>query len=581
MTKDRLDKVYYDAFGRESHGSLLAGDREWYFEYLYSPQPPDSRNILKARFTSMDPDFPAIYSVYWCIIPSQDDSNTKKWQSYEKITRLVYSFKGQTWDTTWTYNHQRHPSTSTVHIDNGEIRFVDKPSKEVTKDMYGFFKKPQKVGFEREDLLFYHPKKLDKLCKRKMWFNNTVYENAQTSRLRTILWQQWATAPNLDAVSACYIDEMILREERLLRPYWRLRDAGHFRSANKYLRSQINVIAATIEVTDDISQNTFLSIKMGDLLTMGTAKDANHITLKPEDCVADTHDQLSVMFLDTGCWPDAPGGVSNCRRDLVNGHSTIRNHVLAESANDYGVPRYQVERNVNSLKVLPLWGLDGKTPFHGMFDNLLDAQVEERIRRTTKRDIVETFIPLLETIVKGSRMIVYTQKDLVKFTNAFLNMNKYFEEKDYNKTWRSKEVLKAWQTAWLKSYDDANVVNVNNFFEIEKPTLSNLDEALELWICYFFVYTVKLPDVTPLVFQSTHHGVGSLYGMLLKLRRGVAWGIWDHAIMWRESCLNVSTAQCLLPIPVQNMLLGVMKLAAHLAYTHADVILPCTSVYNP
>ncbi|KAF3934863.1 hypothetical protein ABW19_dt0202847 [Dactylella cylindrospora] len=590
---NRIDKIHYDGQGRQSHGSIFSGGREWYFEYLYAVTPPSSREILKARFTSLDPDFPAIYSVYWCIVPLHEDSNIRKWKPYDKITRLVYSYKQRSWDTTWTYTHQRHPTLSTVYLENDEIRFQDQPAPEALQDAYGFFKKPKNLGFENEDILYFHPpSKIGSLfasslgkgrgsmlsfSKKKL-----VYAPITTARLRTTLWQQWATATNLDAVSSCYIDELILREEPLLKKYWKLRDSGRFKQANQYIRNNINTIAATIEITDDVSQNTWLSIKVGDLLNMGGAKDATHFTLKPEECYQDTFDKLSVTFLDTGCWPDAPGGVSNCRRDLVNGHTTIRNHVLTESANDYGVPRYQIERNVNSMQVIPLWGLDNKTPNHGLFDNLLDTQVENRIRATNiQRDVVGTFIPLLRMLIRGARQVRYTNEDLVTYSNVFLNMNKYFEEKDYNKTWRSPEVLAAWQREWMEEYDSDNFSSPSQLFEIEQPSLFNFDEGLELFICYFFIYHCKIPDQAPTVFQSTHHGVGSLYGMILKLRRGVTWGIWDHAIMWRESCLNISTAQCLLAIPVQNMLLGVMKLAANLAYFHADVILPCTSIYNP
>ncbi|KAF3911696.1 hypothetical protein AA313_de0203910 [Arthrobotrys entomopaga] len=590
---NRIDKIHYDAQGRQSHGSIFAGGREWYFEYLYAVTPHTSREILKARYTSLDQDHPAIYSVYWCIVPLHEDGNIKKWKPYEKITRLVYTYMHKSWDTTWTYGHQRHPTLSTVYLEDNDIRFQDAPASEALQDIYGFFKKPQNLGFESEDLLFFHtPHRIgssfasnlgtDQSSFFSLTKQKVVYGPVHTARLRTILWQQWTSAGNLDAVSACYIDELILREEPLLREYWKLRDRGHFRRANQYIRNNINTIAATIEITDDVSQNTWLSIKVGDLLTMGGAKDATHLTLKPDDCYQDTYDKLSVAFLDTGCWPDAPGGVSNCRRDLVNGHTTIRNHVLTESANDYGVPRYQIERNVNSMQVIPLWGLDGKLPNHGLFDNLLDTQVENRIRATSiKKDVIPKFIPLLRLLIKGARQLRYSNEDLVTYSNVFLNLNKYFEEKDYNKSWRARETLDAWREAWTQEWNDPNMVSTSAYFEIEQPSLFDFDSALELFICYFFIYHCKIPDVSPTVFQSTHHGVGSLYGMILKLRRGVTWGIWDHAIMWRESCLNISTAQCLLAVPVQNMLLGVMKLAANLAYYHADVLLPCTSVYNP
>jgi hypothetical protein len=100
-------------------------------------------------------------------------------------------------------------------------------------------------------------------------------------------------------------------------------------------------------------------------------------------------------------------------------------------------------------------------------------------------------------------------------------------------------------------------------------------------MAYLFIYAVQIPEDCPRVFQSTHHGISSLFGMILQCRRGVTFGIWDHAILWRETCLNISPAQSELPLAVQSMLLAGIGMAARLAYFHADVIMPCASVFNP
>lgn len=185
------------------------------------------------------------------------------------------------------------------------------------------------------------------------------------------------------------------------------------------------------------------------------------------------------------------------------------------------------------------------------------------------------------TFVRGARSMRFTKADLLEYTQVILKINYYFEDNDYLTTWRSKAVKIAWRESWLIEYHDPNIMNPNDAFLIERPTARDFDEAMELYVSYFFIFSVRVPEKVPRVFQSTHHGISSLFGMILKLRRGTTWGIWDHAIMWRESCLNISPAQCILPIAVQTMLLGAMKLASHLAYTHADVILPCTDTYNP
>jgi hypothetical protein len=505
----------------------------------------------------------------------------------------------------WTYKHKRDPVVESF-LEEGSTKshIVNVPK--VFEEEEQLLTKPTHLSFDSDDLLIYHrPYHLrtmklgttekhgileQMLCKLapldifglSHWSHKVVYQRVPTWRLRTELWRLWLKSTELDAATACWLDEYILRKEPLLKPYWKLRDTGQLLQATQTLDENNDRIISAVDVTSDVSQSCVLLIKLADLYTMGLGKDATQITNRPEDCFQDSRDRISVIFNDIGCWPDAPGGVSNCRRDLVNGHTTIRNHVICESANDYGIPRYQIERNVQSIKLLPLWGLDGKTANHGLIDNLLQSQVDEKVENTdVQRDIVGIFVPLLTNFVKGARMKRPSRADLISFSNTLLQISAYFEKKDYNKTWQSREVEVAWAEAWLAPYHDQNILDPSEYFEIERPTMTEFRASLNLYMCYFFIYSVQLPEDCPRVFQATHHGISSLFGMVLKYRKGTTFGLWDHAILWRESCLNISTAQCLLPISVQAMLLAGIGLAAKLAYLHVDVVLPCTSVYNP
>ncbi|PNS18882.1 hypothetical protein CAC42_5421 [Sphaceloma murrayae] len=600
-------RCLYDKYGRIKSGRIFRGQHEFSFEYVFSKRPKGNSEVLQANYSSVTSSFPLTMSVFWSVKPRAGSENVKNWTPSEKVQRVILTQDGQTYDVRWIYKHAQNPQMeTTVMGKNGSETFMGAPD-HITSDDYGFMKKPKNVSFEDEDLLIHHPINwLQRLCRPNMSSNESissrvsnklikqmpsrrsstekrvVYRRMPTSQLRTMLWKSWAKPPYLDAVSACFLDEMILRQEPLLKRYWHLRDAGHLLRAAHALDENLEQIISAIEPSLETSATCPLLIKAADLFEMGLAKDSTRLTARPEDTYRDTATSTSVIFSDNGCWPDNPGGVSNCRRDLVNGHTTIRGHCLAEGANDYGVPRYQIERNVNSLKVLPLWGLDGKTPYHGLLDNLLQTQCDERISDTRiQQDIKDVFVPLLKGFVKGARSRRYSRDDLVTYSNVILKMNRYFETRDFNKTWKCEAVWEAWIEAWLMDYHDDNVINVRDMLEIETPSMTDFRDALNLYICYFFIYSVEIPEDCPKVFQTTHHGISSLYGILLKYRRGTTWGIWDHAILWREMCLNISPAQCLLPVPVQGMLLSGVKLAAHLAYTHADIILPCTSVFNP
>ena len=576
--------VQYDKYGRIVQGSREISDVHWNFEYIYS-RDKKSSEILRARYHSMQKLRSHDVTVSWCIPRSNraDEGNISSWAPTQDVTKVSYTIDNERWQLQYTYHHKRDPTIKCIHEQGKTVTYLAEAPEWILRDQQKFFVKPTLCHFESEDLLFHHPP-------LKNWFRRwlhgyswaptrTVHAPISTGVLRSMLWSRWHKSKSLDGVTACYLDDQILRSESLLQSYWRARESGQLQKAIAYLDSKLELITARIEVDHSVCQNTFLPYKMSDMYTMGSGGSANVKTRKYEDNYADTEDRLSVMFLDTGCFPDQPGGVSNCRRDLVNGHTTIRNHVFTESANDFGVPRYQVDRNVQSVKVLPLWGLDYLSPYHGLFDNLLDSQVSQREQHTSEKDIELNFLPIFRTIIKGSRQEDLTLVDLAEYTQAFVDLSIYFEEKDYLKTWKSNSVKRTWRECWLR--DQPGAVSVSTYFGLEKPTMAQFDEAMELWLRYFFVFSVKIPEEVPKVFQCTHHGVGSIFGMLLKLRRGTTYMIWDHAIYWRESCLNISSSQCILALSVQNMLLGVIRLASHLCYTHADVILPCTNQFNP
>lgn len=150
------------------------------------------------------------------------------------------------------------------------------------------------------------------------------------------------------------------------------------------------------------------------------------------------------------------------------------------------------------MKLLPLWGMDGKTAMHGLIDNLLQSQVDEKIQNTkSQRDIVGIFIPLLKAFVKGARTKHPSRADLITASESMLSMSTYFEAHDYNKTWKSKEVEIAWIEAWLCSYDNnPNILDTSEYFEIERPTMTDFKSALDLYMCKSIIY-LFLPTHTP------------------------------------------------------------------------------------
>lgn len=600
-------REYYDENGRIIGGQCMRHDEVVDFLYIYNPKPKNSDQIIRATYTFAGSQPRTTWEVYWCDSEETDHEGAVVWVPCQRVTCLSKTRGESTREVTWKYDHKRDP-IKTKNPPSLSLSYQEDESDmiELEAKRLGFLEKPTATTYFRENILDGHShrsiiraaqneededgapvpevSKLPLLARfRSRGEKNisVVHYPLPTYFLRTALWKYWLSHPEFGAVVACKLDEMMLRREPSLELYWSHRDSGKFLMAKEYLAEHLNRIIAAIELADDVSQRVNLAIRLGDLFEMGLSKDSNYVINNPEESYIDTDSRLAVIFTDTGCWPDAPGGVSNCRRDLVDGHKTIRNYAVTEGAYDCAVPRFQVERNVQLVQNIPLWGLDNKTPVHGLFHNLLQSEVDQRARVTSSRNIKEIFIPILKRIIRAARTRYNTNQDLRELTLCFLRLNEYFETNDYTTTWRSNAVKRVWRETWLQEYNDPNIQSFSTLFPMEQPTRHDFEEALELYIGYFFIFSIRIPEKVPRVYQSTHHGISSLWGMCLKLRRGTVWGIWDHAILWRESCLNISTAQCFLPIPVQNMLLAGMKVAAHLAYMHADVILPCTDTFNP
>ncbi|KAF5664992.1 glycosyl transferase [Fusarium heterosporum] len=586
----------YDQYGRIATGTIVDGSEEINFQYHYRDRPNGNADVLRADYTLVGSQNGNSLSVFW---GKPADPECYDWVPSEFIHRITQRIDGRLFITEYDYQHRRDPTVvSYVQGDDGiKTAITKRPQLFESEDE--LLKRPKNLSFDSEDVLYHYSiTQLEQMRRNAsnsptlttymnpfFWLaqrNRRLYKRVPTWRVRTELWNHWMKNSSLDASTACWVDEVILREEPSLQKYWQARDSGRLDEARQALDENIDQIVSAIGMQTDVAETSLLAIKTADLYAMGLGSDANPITTQPQNCYSDTEDRISVIFNDIGCWPISPGGVSNCRRDLVNGHNTIRNHVLAECANEFGIPRFQVERNVQSMKLLPLWGLDGNTANHGIIDNLLQSQVDDKIAATNlQTDVVDTFVPLLAEFVRGARTKRYSRADLVRYSNVILAMGKFFEDKDYGTTWKSSQVQRAWMRAWLIPYNDPNIASFSECFEMEQPSVSDFRDALGIFMAYLFIYAVQVPEGCPRVFQSTHHGISSLYGMILQCKQDVTFGIWDHAIYWRETCLNISPAQCELPLSVQSMLLAGISMASRLAYFHADVIMPCASVFNP
>ncbi|KAL5344247.1 hypothetical protein ACLOAV_010817 [Pseudogymnoascus australis] len=571
--QDKFQLINYNRQGLVESGSYFKDGNFIRFRYHYRGMSKLDGEILRAEFV-----LPHLScTVSWCAPRPRQSDPLDKWVSCSDATEATFVVGREVWESVFTYDHRCHRIITTTL--NGTP--VETPPM-IEKDHLNILQKPKRISFLDDNPLYAFKTIRPNPVSRYMGLHTRRYPYL-TSQSRYLLWEAWKNDRNYDGVVVRWMDERLLRRDAVLKPYWRKRDWGNLASAGKYLERNGDAIATKTDLDTIVSSWSPLAIKMNDLRSLGPGGDAAaHTKSKLASQKSEDRDTLHVIAVDTGTWPNEGGGVSACRRDVINNLNSIKWHMVVETANDFGLPIHQIEKNVHSLKMVPLWGLDMMMPTHGLFQNRLDSELRHIPRHTDLIDIKENFVPVLATLVWGARSLKLEISDIKQMTRALVNLNAYFTSRRYpwSVVWNSKVVKNAWRRLWLSKESD-NVRPCSAWLATELPTLDQLDQGLELWSRYLFIFSIPVPDEMPDVFQASHHSVSASYGIICKLERQCTLQIWDHAISWRESNLNLSSALCSLAPFVRNSLLGLLRLSSVLTLHHADTILPCADFFNP
>ncbi|KAF2029230.1 glycosyl transferase [Setomelanomma holmii] len=562
--------VQYDWRGYITTGSSFRGTNPVQFTYWYRRNAKFEDELLRGEYV-----LPHItIRIMWSMPPRSHPERLDDWVPFPKVTEATFIEGSDVYHATWAYEHKFHPSISTTL--NGE---PSETPKMISEDWFHILEKPQKLGFLSDNPLINFSSVSNNVLSRLLRLNVKQYPMS-TAHARTQLWKLWKNGRELDAITARWLDEDLMRSDSSLKSYWRNRDLGLLDRAAKYLDVHGDTIMARTDVDSEISAWVHVALNISDLYSFGSGGDTTINTRTHSGQIQDSDDELHVMAMDTSTWPYEPGGVSACRRDMVNDLKTTKWHIVAEMAHDYGVPRFQIERNVKSLTILPLWGLDFLNPTHGMLRNCLDSEVVERSYDTRTADIKKHFLPILTSLVKCSRTNHLKREHLEEATKALVDLNTYFESsRSWNDVWSSDIVKTTWRELWLSDLPDA--LTVSEWWDFEKPTMQQLDQALNLWCRYLFIFSIPVPEKIPDIFQASHHFTGATYGILCKVKRNVSLHVWDHCISFREFTTFMSSAVSFDMPFVNSSLMSLGHLACVLLEHHADVVLPCCDYYNP
>lgn len=568
---DAEQNVNYTKNGFIKSGSYLDHGNIVEFKYGYRAEAKHDDELLYAEYVL---DHLTIH-VSWCKTSLKQPEMLDRAIPDGRVTEAWFVDGNSRYHTSWSYDHKADPVPTTTM--NG----MESDTPDMIKhDWFKVLKRPTACSFAHDDPLLSFNKFHSSAFSRIFGANIQHYPRS-TSSARNLLWKSWKQSKDIDAVTARYLDEWMLRRDDDLRPYWLLRDIGHLSRANSFLNQHHDTVIARVDLDPEISAWTQFAYKTSDLLDFGTGGDTAINTRSTSTQIEDRVNRLHVLTMDTGTWPNEGGGVSACRRDMVNDLTTIRWHILAECANDYGFPKFQAEKNVQSLTVLPLWGLDYLQPSHGVFEPISDSQIQEKSHNTSDRDIRTKFLPILRSLVKCARAIKLDHSHIEEGTKALLDLNKYFESgRHWSDVWMSDVAKDEWRILWL-SEDMDNARPISEWLNVECPTLSHIDNALDMWQRYLFIFSLPVPEKIPDVFQASHHFAGASYGIICKIKRGCAFHVWDHCISWREVTVFLSSAMSFDSPFVGTALMNLSRILSVLTLHHADVVLPCCDYFNP
>jgi hypothetical protein len=328
--KNEFEEVYFNSRGLIESGSHILNGSLVRFVCHYRQGSDFEDELLRAEFA-----LPHLTcTVSWSAPPATHQERLDKWIPHSQVTEATFVLDSDVYESHWTYDHKFHPTIHTTL--NGED--IDTPPI-IQWDHLGVLKKPTKSNFLFDDPLVNFKSLSAHALPR--WLGLNIHRNrVSTSRARSKLWNAWKNTPGFDGVIIRYLDEQLLRREPLLRPYWRRRDRGDLNGAENFLNENADAIMATVDLDNSISGWAPLAMKTGDLYSFGQGGDANSRTRRKTPDFDDGG--LQVLAVDSGTWPNEGGGVSACRRDMINNLRSVNWHMIAESANDSGLPKHQV-----------------------------------------------------------------------------------------------------------------------------------------------------------------------------------------------------------------------------------------------
>lgn len=271
---------------------------------------------------------------------------------------------------------------------------------------------------------------------------------------------------------------------------------------------------------------------------------------------------LSVLLTTEGTYPFHKGGVSTWCDALTRQLGEVDFTLLAVTMHPYVKSSYQLQPNVRKLVTVPLWGIEHPAEFR--FERLFSSVLEQRWR-TTESAIDSGFMPPFEVFLRGLRE---PAGSLDAIGASVVAMHDFFQEFDYDTTFRSEQVWRAFSEAFsrpgLRTGDAAAI-----------PSIAETMSSLRL------LYHLLQPiNVTIDRCDLAHSSAAAFCGLpciIAKVKHGVPFLLTEHGVYVREQYLALRRSMT--SAFTRQFMCSVVNLIAALNYHYADLVAPVCA-YN-
>jgi len=273
---------------------------------------------------------------------------------------------------------------------------------------------------------------------------------------------------------------------------------------------------------------------------------------------------LSVLMTTEGTYPYSAGGVSTWCDALLRNTPDVRWTLLPLMMNPHIEQKFDPPANVRRIINVPLWGIEEPAEFSS---DIPFGQLYDRKRRTSSDTIEREFLPPFRELV---RIICVDPGDSATLGRVFVQLEDYFRTYDYNETWKSQPVWRAFKED-VEEYSRALALrHPRPGPDHQLPSIFDLTETLR-WLYHFLiVLTVKVPKTS--VTHSTAAAFCGIPCITARVRHNTPMILTEHGVYLREQYLFLSRFRRL--FFCKQFLLNLITAVVRANYHFADVVAP-------